>query len=375
MEKKPILFLCNHTSGFTLNSGIQRTVRFLARSLQELGEEVIPVGLEEDDSPMYILDKTRLEFLSLYNGPSVDKWKTDLSVEEAINSAEFIIIPELIFYTTSKKIIELPSILKKYFIFYDIIPVLFPNLYGEDRKQSHLEYMNYVKKSDGVLCISHSAKKDFLTIMQPDSDIVTIPLPNQFIETENEISEKINNTKNINILKVATIEPRKNHKLLIEAFLMAKDELEKQGYSLQLDLVGEPWQIEEFHNLIDYAHKTGCIKFHYKVTDDELIEFYKNADFTVYSSIYEGYGLPIVESLSLNTPCIVSNTSSMTEIAEKGGCLLFESNNVEQLKDQIIYLATNPDIRQELVAEIKNIPKYTWSDYAKNILLYIRKGN
>lgn len=112
----------------------------------------------------------------------------------------------------------------------------------------------------------------------------------------------------------------------------------------------------------------------YDVSDDELDYLYKNCLFTIYPSIYEGWGLPIAESLSYGKFCLASETSSMPEI---GGSLLeyFNPYNPKQLLDLITkYL--DPILRKNAEDKIKNNYKITsWDDTTKQIYDIINKSN
>ena len=378
MKTKPILYFCGHTASYTANTGIQRTTRFLAKALQDLGEKLVPIGFNDSNQELYILDDSELKYLSKFNGPYIDKWEKINSIESYLKSGEFILIPELLqaYDGFAKKVYNKMGDIKKYIIFYDAIPIILNSIYDYKWHDSHMSYMNEIMESDGIISISNYSEEGYKKIIKNNNiNIKTIPLPNQFIVDDKKIPEKNNKTKNIEILTVSTVEGRKNHKLLIRAFLMARRELEPLGYNLNLNLVGATSPIwKEHSDFVLYAQQTGHIKWHRIVDDETLFKLYEEADFTIYPSLYEGFGLPIVESLHFNTPCISSNSSSMIEIAKNGGCVLFDPNNQEDLKEQIIYLAKNKEIRHELVNEIKKIPRYSWEDYANNILTYIRNG-
>jgi glycosyltransferase involved in cell wall biosynthesis len=94
---------------------------------------------------------------------------------------------------------------------------------------------------------------------------------------------------------------------------------------------------------------------------------YSRCDFTVYPSVVEGFGLPILESLWYGRPCICANFGAMAETGAGGGCLMIEVREPEQLRDAIIALATQPAIHERLGSEIERRQFKSWSEYATEL--------
>jgi len=117
------------------------------------------------------------------------------------------------------------------------------------------------------------------------------------------------------ILSVGTFESRKNHTLYYYVYKLAKE----KGIELpKLVIVGRRgWKTENLHDFISEDPETkDQIVFLHEADDNELSWLYDNCLFTTYVSFYEGWGLPIAESIMRGVPCISSNTSSMTEVAD-----------------------------------------------------------
>ena len=109
------------------------------------------------------------------------------------------------------------------------------------------------------------------------------------------------------------------------------------------------------------------VTWHGKVTGEQLADFYRQCDFTVYPSFLEGFGLPIVESLWHRRPCICADFGAMAETGNGGGCLSVDVRDPAKLAEAIIALATRPELREKLVDEIEGRPMKTWADYAGEI--------
>jgi glycosyltransferase involved in cell wall biosynthesis len=103
------------------------------------------------------------------------------------------------------------------------------------------------------------------------------------------------------------------------------------------------------------------------VTDSELVSEYERAAFTIYSSLIEGFGLPILESLWMGKPCICNITGVMSELATGGGCLTVDMKSAAQLADAMERLATDDGLRVHLSEQARNRDILTWKTYSDTI--------
>jgi glycosyltransferase involved in cell wall biosynthesis len=364
-----ILYVAHHTAKLGYSTGIERTVRKVAKYLIDSGKIVVPVGYNIDTKQIYILDNDELDRLSWFNGPSVDSWERNNSIDYYLGKADYCICGELL-YNGNENVIDRLSSIKKYSIFYDVVPIELPQMYGEYWKYAHYRYLEKLPKYDKVFSISEFSKNEYFRLIDDKTiNMEVILLPNHYDDWPT-IDEKINNSKDITIFSIATFNPRKNHKTLVKAFYLAHKILKDDGYNLKLNLIGK--NSPDYSDITDYVIKYSKLcNINYigeANSDDVVYENYKDADFTIYPSLYEGYGLPVVESVFFNTPCISSNTSSMPEITKNGGCLTFDPNSVKELTDLIILLSKNSEKRRELVREMQSIKKRTWKDYVSDII-------
>ena len=135
------------------------------------------------------------------------------------------------------------------------------------------------------------------------------------------------------IMTLSTLEPRKNMNVLLQAFDKISD---KVNYDLVL--VGRKgWKMDEViarYNTKDRIHITGFVK------DEHLSAIYRNAICFVFPSLYEGFGLPPVEALSLGTAVIASDASALPEVLQDRA-VYFKSNSQEELEDILIDVEIN----------------------------------
>ena len=164
------------------------------------------------------------------------------------------------------------------------------------------------------------------------------------------------------ILHVGTIEPRKNLVRLLQAF----DQACGRGVESDLVLAGpRGWMTEEFDATLsrcrhrDRVHQLGA------VAESTLRELYRGAEIAAYPSLYEGYGLPIVEAMALGVPVLTSNRSSMVEVAG-GAAELVDPEDVDALAYGLEHLLTDEELRQRRGDEgLRRTRDLTWKNTAR----------
>lgn len=206
-------------------------------------------------------------------------------------------------------------------LIYDLVPFFMPELYWDGFPQQYVSCVKAsVQMSDYIIAISENTKKDLIRFF-PEIEaakINTIRLGDDFGSILDRLSSaQTKETIGINeefVLCVGTIQPRKNHWLLLTVWRRLL--LERKDKCPKLVVVGNVgWNVE---NLLYFINNNPELKEYILVLDNvddyNLMQLYSNCLFTVYPSLYEGWGLPIGESLSFGKLCLVAGTSSMTEI-------------------------------------------------------------
>jgi glycosyltransferase involved in cell wall biosynthesis len=202
---------------------------------------------------------------------------------------------------------------------YDLIPIKFPQFFGVGFGQFFLGHMfDVFAESDHILAISQHTKRDTIEFQRemglrelPASTFRLGDNPTHLIADESPDHRIIAGEY---ILAVGTLEIRKNYLALYHAWVMAAD----RGISMpQLVIVGQVgWLTGDLIYQIQTDPRVAhLILLKTAVDDAGLAWLYSNSILTVYPSWYEGWGLPIAESLHYGKLCIASRTSSMTEIA------------------------------------------------------------
>ncbi len=169
------------------------------------------------------------------------------------------------------------------------------------------------------------------------------------------------------ILCVSTLEARKNHLVLLEAC----ERLWAAGRRFHLDLIGRTtrhWGERVVLELDRLRHFGRELEWHLHVDDERLGAAYHDAWFTVFPSVVEGFGLPILESLWHRRPCVCAGFGAMGEIAAGGGCETADVLDVGALAEAIDRLLTDPARLAGRTAEATARTFPTWDQYARELL-------
>jgi len=241
-----------------------------------------------------------------------------------------------------------------------------------------MKYSKYVKKclqwTDLILTASESSKTDIINYLRVEPDRIRVtPLASRYHPNylPVEATETLQNSIRYDfsqpyILFVSTIEPRKNLNALIQAFNNLKA---KYKIPHHLILIGQKgWHYKSIFAAIENSSWRSQIH-HLDYLSDELVAlFYSKADVFVYPSHYEGFGLPVLEAMTLGAPVVTSNTSSLPEVAGDAA-LLIDPNDPIHLANAILKVISDSQLRNELIQKGKARAKlFSWDKTAQETL-------
>jgi glycosyltransferase involved in cell wall biosynthesis len=258
-------------------------------------------------------------------------------------------------------------------ILYDTIPVDHPELCRPGHAELHRAYLRGLSAVDLVLPISESSALAWHEQMKREKlvspKVRVVPLATEIARMPRVVTAPVPGTGAVRALCVSTIEPRKNHRTL----LAAVEQIAEAGAGLpfELDLAGsaDPSAPELEALVVAAAERySGQVRWHRRVDSHSLRRLYSQCDFTVYPSIVEGFGLPVVESLWLARPCVCANFGVMAENARAGGCLTVDVRDPNALAGAMRQLATDLPLRQRLALEAVQRPLKSWREYADDIV-------
>ena len=167
------------------------------------------------------------------------------------------------------------------------------------------------------------------------------------------------------ILFLSTLQPRKNLAGLIEAFNLLKKEMPELKHKLVV--VGKPgWKFEPILELIQENSENVLYLNH--VSDSDRFTILKQAEMVVLPSFYEGFGMQILESFSMNVPVVVSKVSSMPEVAGEAA-LYFDPHNTAEIKNAMKMVLSDKGLRDSLILKgAERLKKFSWEKCALETL-------
>jgi glycosyltransferase involved in cell wall biosynthesis len=173
------------------------------------------------------------------------------------------------------------------------------------------------------------------------------------------------------ILFVGTLEPRKNLERLIEAFSQLPDRLSR---NTPLVIVGGAgWKLKNLKELTQRLGMTGRVRFLGHVDDATLSDLYARCLFLAMPSLYEGFGLPIIEANNAGRPALVSTNSSMPEIGGDAA-LLVDALSTQSISAGLRRLIEDDEFREELSTKApSNAQRFDWARAANSLVRFFEK--
>jgi glycosyltransferase involved in cell wall biosynthesis len=229
--------------------------------------------------------------------------------------------------------------------------------------------------ADWIISISQYSRNHFLEIFPhyPSDRIVVVHPASRFFK-----SREIQQPKRIADLQpnrfwlnVGVLEPRKNHRGLLRAYSLLKRDI---GGTFPLVLAGgKGWLIEDFEKEIDsFDLRPDVISLGY-VDDETLRWLYQSCFAFVYPSFFEGFGLPVLEAMTLGAPVITSNVSSLPEIVGDAG-ILIDPFHEQELFQAMRRLVEDAPYRIEMQEKgLRRSAQFSWSTTASQVLELYQK--
>ena len=239
--------------------------------------------------------------------------------------------------------------------------------------------LSAVKHFDRVATISDAARDEYrgwrsmlTSVGLPGPEVETVSLPFERTALPVGATDALEGLSDPAagplVVCVGSHEPRKNHL----AVLQSAEVLWREGLAFQLLFVGgNAWASGYFAAAVAELRNHGrAVETVEALTDELLWEAYREARFTVFPSLNEGFGLPIAESLSAGTPVVTSGYGSMAAIADGRGGVLVDPRDDRSVADGMRRLLTDDALVVELEAQTRLLPVRDWDDYARELWAY-----
>lgn len=257
---------------------------------------------------------------------------------------------------------------------YDIISITHPQYCLERGVYNFMDFIGaHLQYADDII-VNAQATVDELRKLTKRLDIPlppchVVPLGADFAKQELITEEQVpqNAVDAVKdrpyILMVGTIEPRKNHKLLLEAYDKG---LKEMGYNIIMaGYMG--WNMEEFAEKLENHSDYGKRIFHFTGLDDKAIAYlYQHAKFLAFCSYTEGFGLPIIEAIQRGTPVLAADVPVSREV---GGdyCVWFEQDNAREICEIIQNYEKCCEKYTELKTKMTEFVPNRWSECVKKM--------
>jgi glycosyltransferase involved in cell wall biosynthesis len=227
-----------------------------------------------------------------------------------------------------------------------------------------------VERADHVIAVSEATRHDLIELYQTPPEKISVlyhgvtPNFEPVIEPGQLAAarQKYGLGEQPFILSVGTIQPRKNYQRLIQA-------LAKLDSAVALVIVGSKgWKYEDIFAEVARLDLAERVHFPGFVAEADLPALYSAATLFVYPSLYEGFGLPVLEAMACGTPVVASNQSALPEVVGEAG-LLVNPRDVEAMAAAVSRLLDEPDLRQCLAeAGRARAAHFTWASMAVKLL-------
>lgn len=217
-----------------------------------------------------------------------------------------------------------------------------------------------------IIAISQNTKDDLHHLLGVDEekiDVIPLAISSQFYPiSEEDRLDKVRNILNLPknfILFVGHLEPRKNLKRLIHAYLKVR-----QKFDCKLVIVGKPeWSSHRVLDIVTENNLQKDIFFTGYVDDEDLPALYNLAKVVAFPSLHEGFGLPVIESMACGTPVVTSSVSALPEIAGDAAVLV-DPYDIDAIADGIMKVLDDDHLRRSLISKgLKRAKEFN----AKNI--------
>jgi glycosyltransferase involved in cell wall biosynthesis len=271
---------------------------------------------------------------------------------------------------------------KRVVTIHDLSFLRYPQYHTPDTVATHTRLVRHaVRYADAIVTVSESTRKEVIELLQASPDRVHT-VPNGVDSTE--FDQRPDGVRFARLQRelhlgdrfavhLGTIEPRKNIVRLLEAFHTVRPTL---GAGAQLLLIGRRgWLSEPIFDRIEHLSLGGAVIHAGHLDRADAAELLRRARLCVYPSMYEGFGLPVLEAMAAGTPVLTSNVSSLPEVAGDAAWLV-DPFDTATLSEGLARVFTDDAVRDRLrEAGRRQAARYSWNASAEALwALYDRLG-
>ena len=242
----------------------------------------------------------------------------------------------------------------------------FPEHHPRQRVALQTDNIEYAARhADHLITISEFSKREMLEILGIPENRISVthlaPRTDYFQRSSSQtaaILDRFGLQHGDYAMHVGTIEPRKNIDMLLHAYEGLEQSLRRR---FPLVLVGSPgWLSRATHNKLDRYQSEGWVKYLGYVDESDLPFLYAGARVFVFPSLYEGFGLPLLEAMSSGVPVLASSIESTIEVAGNAAAL-FNPNDPEALREKLQIVLHDHAARTEMISKgLRRSAEFSW---------------
>jgi glycosyltransferase involved in cell wall biosynthesis len=261
---------------------------------------------------------------------------------------------------------------------HDVAPVLFPSFFPPKGRLFYQKALNFgVRHLRRITVPSQCTKNDLVTHLSADPDKVAVVSrgvdpqfqPSRSLESIEAVRQKYHLPDRF-ILYVGTLEPRKNVARLIRSYRLLRQEGIRHGLVIA---GGRGWLCDDVFEAANRDGLGGDVVFTGHVPEEDLPTLYQAADVFAYPSLYEGFGLPVLEAMACGVPVVCSDQASLPEVAGEAA-LLVDPTEVREIAAALARVLHDGDLRQRMVDQgLERARQFTWERAARNVLSVYRE--
>lgn len=278
---------------------------------------------------------------------------------------------------------------------HDLSYLHYPNLFKKDDLLQLRNWTKYsIKNSAHIIAVSDTTKKDIIKNYQVDPSKITVTYEgynkNLFKPQSQDAIAKVKKKYEIGsdyIIFIGTLQPRKNLERLLEAFKILVHSSQSRADSNKISVNREPstvnlslvivgkkgWLYDSIYAKVKQLKLKDKVIFTGYVPDGDLPPLIAGAKAYVLPSLWEGFGIPVIEAQACGVPVVVSNTSSLPEIVGDSG-ILVDPQSANSIATGIKKVLQNPKIRSDLIKKgFTNIKRFSWQKCALETLAVLEK--
>ena len=225
----------------------------------------------------------------------------------------------------------------------------------------------FVRRADAIIAVSSHTKRDLLELYRTPPDkvhVVEEGIEERFspvAEQKVQLTLEKHSIRRPYLLMVGTLEPRKNHALSFEALARLK----AAGWPHCLVVAGSRgWLFDSVQRNLERLQLSDDVIFTGHVPDADLPALYSGADCLLMPSLYEGFGIPVLEAMACGTPVICSKASSLPEVAGPAARYI-DSMTGECLAEAVRHVLSNSQLAQQMRTEgLRQSARFCWREAA-----------